>query len=572
MELSKSLLFEHKELQMNAPLKRPSTHSLVKHIKQVEQDFEWYPTTTEILEVIKTDIDAMVEDLILDQSPSILDCGAGDGRSLMYLTKGKRYAIEKSRPLLTAMDRSIFIIGADFHQQTLMDKVTSLCFSNPPFSEFVAWSTKIIKETRAGYVYLVIPERWKKSDDIQNALELRSAEAEIIGTFDFYSADRAARAKADIVKVSLVSKRWYSREASADTDPFKMWFNENFKIDTSSTPESNGESTTTKKEKIAQELVNGNDIVTTLTQLYDRDLEHLIKNYKALELLDPSLLRELDVSFNSLREAFQGKIKGLKNLYWNELFNNLTKITDKLTKGSRENMLNTLTARTDVDFNNDNIYAVVIWVIKNANVYYDNQLINLVERMVEKANVVLYKSNQRTFADEQWRYYRHPEGLEQYSLDYRIILERVGGLASTEWIGEYSRHNGLKESAYYFIMDILTVATNIGFDTSNRTTPSDFQWESNKGHDFYCYDYTKQKEVILMSVKAFMNGNLHVKFAPKFIMRLNVEFGRLKGWVKDAQEAADEMDIEITDAMESFNSNLKLSSDNFVKLGFMQAA
>ncbi len=61
---------------MNAPLKRPSTHSLVKHIKQVDQDFEWYPTTTEILEVIKTDIDAMVEDLILEQSPSILDCGA----------------------------------------------------------------------------------------------------------------------------------------------------------------------------------------------------------------------------------------------------------------------------------------------------------------------------------------------------------------------------------------------------------------------------------------------------------------------------------------------------------------
>ena len=42
MELSKSLLFEHKELPMNAPLKRQSTHSLVKHIKQVEQDSEFW--------------------------------------------------------------------------------------------------------------------------------------------------------------------------------------------------------------------------------------------------------------------------------------------------------------------------------------------------------------------------------------------------------------------------------------------------------------------------------------------------------------------------------------------------
>lgn len=555
---------------MNASVKTPSTYSLVKQIKEVEQDFEYYPTTTKILEVIKADIDMMVDDYTIEQNPSVLDCGAGDGRSLMFLTNGKRYAIEKSRPLLTVMDRSIFIIGADFHQQTLIDKCSQLTFVNPPFSEFITWSTKIIKESRSAYIYLVIPERWKKSDEIQNALALRSAESEVIGTFDFYTADRVARAKVDIVKVSLVSKRRHSRNDSADTDPFKIWFNENFKIDTKSTPTSSRESENIKKQKLQNELVKGNDIVTALTQLYDRDLAHLIKNYKALEQLDPSILQELDVSFSSLREAFHGKIKGLKNIYWIELFNNLTKVTDKLTKGSRENMLNTLTSRTDVDFNNDNIYAVVIWVIKNANIYYDDQLINLVERMVEKANVILYKSNKKVFADEQWRYYRRPEELEQYSLDYRIILERVGGLASTVWIGESTRHNGLKESAYYFILDILTVATNIGFDTTNRAKPSDFEWESNKGRDFYYYDYTKQKEVILMSVKAFKNGNLHIKFCPKFMVRLNIEFGRLKSWLKNAQTAADEMGVDIAEAAESFNSNFKLTNANLTQLGFQE--
>lgn len=101
---------------------QPSTHTLIKQLKQTNQDFEWYPTTQEILETIKTDIDLMIENRDIGEQPSMLDCGAGDGRSLMYLTKGSRYAIEIARPLLHAMDSSIYVVGADFHQQTLMDK------------------------------------------------------------------------------------------------------------------------------------------------------------------------------------------------------------------------------------------------------------------------------------------------------------------------------------------------------------------------------------------------------------------------------------------------------------------
>jgi len=557
---------------MGTEQKQPSTHSLIKQIKQANQDFEWYPTTDEILATIKADIDSMIGEREIEGHPTILDCGAGDGRSLMYLTEGKRYAIEIARPLLHAMDSSIYVIGADFHQQTLMDKCLEITFSNPPYSQFVAWSTKIIRESRSGYIYLVIPQRWKDNDEIKSAFELREAKAEVIGNFDFLDADRAALAVVDLVKINLAGKSRSRLDSSSKTDPFEIWFDESFKIKTDKKSDYETSSAKISKEKVQSELVKGNDITTVLTALYDRDLQHLIKNYKALELLDPSILNELDISFSGLREALSIKIKGLKNVYWNELFNNLQKITDKLTKGSRKNLLNTLTARTDVDFNAGNIYAVVIWVIKNANVYYDKQLIDLAKSMVEKANVVLYKSNKKTLGDEAWRYCRRPDDLERFTLDYRVILERMGGLANSSFSWERTRHAGLSDRAHFFILDILTVATNIGFDTTNKTRPSDFEWLSNKGNDFYYYDYSKKKDVILMSVKAFKNGNLHCKFNQKFIMRLNVEFGRLKGWVKNAQEAAEEMDIDVSDAMGSFNTNLKLTSDNLVQLGFQEAA
>lgn len=73
-------------------------NALVAELKDNQQDFEWYPTTDEIIEAIKNDL----ENQKLDGKYSVLDCGAGDGRVLNALTEGRKYAIEKSKPLLNA--------------------------------------------------------------------------------------------------------------------------------------------------------------------------------------------------------------------------------------------------------------------------------------------------------------------------------------------------------------------------------------------------------------------------------------------------------------------------------------
>ena len=108
-------------MQQNLPLSHQaapkSTAAMVARLKQTDSDFQWYPTTTEILNIIKNDIDHLIDERYLESQPSILDCGAGDGRSLMHLTAGKKYAIEKATPLISAMDVEIFVIGADFHQK-----------------------------------------------------------------------------------------------------------------------------------------------------------------------------------------------------------------------------------------------------------------------------------------------------------------------------------------------------------------------------------------------------------------------------------------------------------------------
>ncbi|MFA0809346.1 DUF4942 domain-containing protein [Microbulbifer epialgicus] len=551
----------------------PSVSSLVSQIKAQDQDFEWYPTTEEILNAVKRDIDEMTNNYAIESNPSVLDCGAGDGRSLMYLTDGKRYAIEKAEPLVAAMDHSIFVIGAEFQQQILIDKSVDIVFCNPPYSEYSVWTAKIIRETKAGYAYFVIPERWESDRNIENALMLRNAEAKVIGSFDFLNAERQARAKVAIVKVQLASRGSNRRDCSADTDPFELWFDANFDIKTSEDKSYNENIDISPwKERLDQALIVGSDVVTALVSLYEHDMDLLVNNYKSLETLDPVLLTELAVSLRSVKEGLRTKISGLKNKYWLELFNNLNTITSKLTKSTREKLLNTLTSHTDVDFNVSNVYAVVIWVIKNANYYYDDQLVSIVERMVERANVTLYKSNQQIFRDEDWRYVRKPYNLCRFSLETRAILQHEGGLFISEWNWEKSKYNGLSERAYWFLVDILIVANNLGFDTTDNTRPMDFTWEANKSCEFYYRDHHTQKDMILMNVKAFMNGNLHIKFNQAFMCRLNVEFGRLKGWLKTAQEAAEEMDISVAEAADCFKTNFKLEPSNILKLGFQKAA
>jgi len=545
------------------------TRQLVQTLKNEGQDFEFYPSTVEMLAVVKADIDENISDSHL----SVLDCGAGDGRVLNALTKGKKYAIEKSRPLLNALDKDIFVIGTDFEAQTLIDKKVSIVFSNPPYSVFEKWATKIIREANSAFVYLIIPSRWQDSQAIKEVIELRQAEVTVLGCFDFLNADRQARANVHIVRVNL----HYNDSWSSDTpkiNPFDIWFDEYFKIDIAKEEQSEHsvrvQSTENLRSELKNALVTGADLVIILEELYQNELARLIKIYQSLSDVNPFLLKELDINLNGVREGLKLKIENLKDRYWNELFNNMTTITDKLTTSSREELLSTLTAHTHIDFTVENAHAVVTWVVKNANTYFDDQLIQLVERMTEKANISLYKSNQRTFGDEQWQYCQSPNELDHYQLDYRIVLSRIGGIVTGYWTN--SNGNGLATTASNFINDLCTIATNLGYDTQGQTRANNLSWQSNTKHEF---DYSKQStgdNKSLFHVRAFKNGNLHLKINPRFICKLNVEFGRLKGWLKSPKDAVDEMGIDADIAVSSFNSNLQITASNALSLEFKRAA
>lgn len=523
-----------------------TTFDLITRLKENDQDFEWYPTTSEIIRTL---------DNYIQPNCSILDIGAGRGDVLKKLTKPKtRYAIEKSQILINELPADVFVVGTDFDRQTLIDKKVDVIFSNPPFSQFVPWASRIIKEADAKSVFLVIPERWADNREIKSALESRKASGRSIGSFSFMDAERKARGIVNLVWVTYPIS--YSGRTDEERDPFRVWFNDQFpEVEDSK----QGQSETEKRDKL-HELVSGRNLIETLEMLYVEELSGLIDSFKKISSIPESLLKEVGVNRNAVRESLQLKIKGMKNRYWNELFDNLSQITGRLTTESRKKMLETLTAHTAVDFTTENAYAIVLWAIKNANKYIDAQTVDLFLDLSSTENVTAYKSNIRFVASNRfsWRYAQNEANVPtHYKLEYRIVNE---AFAFGGYDFERSRHGGISERAANLLNDICTVGETLGFSIQHKA--QEFQWVAGEEVVFLQKDQTE-----FMRVRAYKKGTVHIKLDKDFMLKFNLSVAKLKRWVSSPEQAAEELKEPKAAVLKAYQTNRHIELSNIKLIG-----
>jgi len=470
------------------------------------------------------------------------------------------YVIEKSKILINTFDKDTILVATDFNQTTLIDKKADIIFCNPPYSEYEIWFEKILKQGVFNIAYLVIPQRWKNNKRLNDYIE-NKFDITTIYTGDFLEADRQARAKIDILKIT--------KKENLQHDPFKDWFEEFFEVKVEKKKKSwevyrqeqeEKEQREKKKEELFDnELALGKSIDQVLVNLYNQDINKLITSHQSLSTIDAELLKELNVDLYSVMEALKLKIKNLKTAYWKDLFNKLEKITDRLTYRTRELLISQFQENTNVDFTIDNIYAVVLWVIKNANQYFENQIVDVFFQLTKSENIKNYKSNQKTWSQENWRY--KDQKHTHYTLDYRLIMSCYdAGL-------NYNRFDHTKS----ILSDLIVIANNLGFHGVCKSV-----YIQQDGKRRQILHRKNNKFVSLIEYKAYKNGNLHLFLDIEFIKAINIEVSRLLGWIKNKEdikrEFDDSLDIKDADIDKYFKSNHFIALQDIGKTLLIEAS
>lgn len=517
------------------------------------EDFEWYPTTSTMIQ--------SVAQWIHERTDSILDIGAGDGRVLKELSAkcphAKLYGIELSQTLIQAQPENVIPIGTNLFEQNLACLPVDYIFCNPPYSQYEEWVCKIVAEGYAQKAFLVVPQRWKKSKKIAAALKGRGATMRVIRSDDFRNAERQARAVVDVVEVSYPKADYRHDQVK---DPFDIWFDQN--IDTFKKAEEvkEGDTSADLKRRYAHSTID------EMVAAYREEYELLESNYRAIFKLDYAILSELGVDKNHVRDGLKKKMAGLKIKYWQILFDRLDAITSRLSTKSKKTLLDKLTANTSVEFTATNAYAIVLWAIKNARQYFDEQLVQLFKDLATFDNALKYKSNVKTWQKGDWRYSHYSDYEDRkpthYSLDYRIVVMKYRAIQTADSYSRWDCPGGLYEDCHNLIADVVAVMSNLGFVTRSLSS-TNRKWKGGQWQDFY----ETGGDEILFQVKGYLNGNLHMRFKPDAIKALNIEAGRLLKWVSSPEEVVTEMGYTKKEAEKYFRSNAYMLQSTVKLLG-----
>lgn len=531
------------------------TRDLIELLNNNEEDFEWYPTSKEMLNCIYRSIGT-------ENNFSVIDVGCGRcdfKNNILEKQKISKYMVfEKSKTFINMLEKDTYILGTDFLQNTLIDKKADVLFCNPPYSLYKEFMIKIIKETNCKSNYLVVPERWKDDKDIIKLIEAENISFNVIGSFDFLNAERQARAKVDIVKII----KCYNNKENA----FSEWFNEHFKIEDEDEDKFDWKKSLKQEENYENKIVCAENKIKMLLDMYDKELEKINYSFSNLATIDIEVLKSVGVYRNDILGSLKEKLESLKILYWKRLFNLLDDITDRLTIKSREDLHSKFTENNYVDFNYANIYAVVVWCIKNASDFYNKQLIDLFYEMSSFENVKKYKSNQNTFEKENWRWRNYDKEHKHYTLDYRLVLDRF---VSFSYGGDFDKYQ--KDIFKDKINDFIVIGKNLGFDINKNFYCSSYSGEKNF---IYFNGVGNDKKItdkdVFLEFKWFKNGNCHIKMNIEFCKALNVEASRLLGWIKNKEDISKEFDDKIFNNSEKYfekNLCLSLNKANLLMIG-----
>lgn len=575
---------------------RKNTLSIVQDLKDAGQDFEFYPTTKDQIDIIARDIRNIRKAYDFSRQYSeplkVVDIGAGDGRVLKAIEtsfsqdddiKISSFAVEKAQiHTSTYREKNITLLGTEFEQVNFISKTCDIAFVNPPYSDFSYWLQNLLMHLNFGLLYAVIPERWKAEHAIKEAMTLRGVEcAKVLAESDFINAERSARARVHLVRFSFedldskAEKFKYSGRnykptiGISSTDPFQLFIENELGLKKTYSQTTNKFSEAVEKERIKEalttegtacfELVETKGVLWALLDNYERDLNSALEQYKLIAQIDSNLLKELGVDYSALCEGLREKSLGFRNVYWALLFEKLEAISGRLTRKHKQHLLNQLSSNS-LDFTHTNAIYIIQYAVEVGNELIEQSLIDVYTDLTSTESISrYYKSNEHVFKDN-WRYNQELKQKAKYLLDYRFIHSSWGNFSDRSW------EKGLSAGARGFASDLMVAFKLLGY--SNVYTDSSYDHVSFGDKLSIWGAKPSGEDVELLQIKFYKNGNRHLRFNQDAMLRFNVTASRLLGWVRCKSEFSTESDIAapLSDSVWEISDEMKVTSRNILTL------
>jgi hypothetical protein len=535
--------------------------NLIAFLKANDQDHEWYPTTDEIIQAFWQNVIQFykkqnyqdsyhhsyskgatgyfhsVRDDANILAIDLMDVGAGDGRIFtppnvkgLGITINKRAGIEKSEIHADQLIRNgIWLIGRDYLKTTLIGKKFGVVFSNPPYSIFKPWCIKLVNELSADVLYLVIPERWKDDECLVSCINSRF-DVSVVGSYDFLEGDRAARANVELL--CLTPKE------DCKHDPFVKWVADNI-------GEFESREKFDPKSEESTEIALRGDVRKSLVESYNARMLALIGLYKQLAAIDFQLLTTLGITKNSILEKLKSDIEAVKYEYWGKAFTHIDAVKTRLTFSTARSLVEKMTEFRELDFNEENIRTIIVWVLENVNRYSEQQLLKCYDDMSYFGSVRAYKSNDR-WLDDDWRYEKIKMPVKGM-LDYRIVTKgnSIGYDNFEKRPATLDYRWSHREKTDNIINDLCVIANDLGFSNSCAFQSVIF----GKSNDVY-----DSNGKVLINFRVYQNGNIHIKIRQDLLKAINIEVGKLKGWLKSPKDVETEFEVSREEAEKLFHS------------------
>jgi hypothetical protein len=319
---------------------------------------------------------------------------------------------------------------------------------------------------------------------------------------------------------------------------FERWINENI-----GTFEQEPES---EEEKEARTLKLRGMEIPELVNSFEADAQALFDLFKSIGKTPYRVINAFNIDRKSILEIIREDIKSLKTRYWKIAFDKLSPINTRLTHNTRQQLISEMEEFNSLDFNEDNIYSIVVWVIKHFNEYTSDQILTVFDALTSQDYIKEYKSNIHWTQDD-WRYAKGKGKPEKYILDYRLI---------THCYKSYRYEQCT-------IDDFIVICRTLGFYIPEyRYIDHDSIGEEQSF-------YTTNGE-LAFTVRVYKNNNAHMKINKQLMMKFNIEVARLRHWINNYEDIQNEFDVSAVEAFKLWNapSLLRLGSNDVKLLGF----